>query len=257
MKPLWIKMGCPFRFMEHYTKKDDIKKVTIQEKAGKWYVSISIEIPDPIPVFDPQSKNPIRPIGIDVGCKDLAITSDGKKYYPDQKNGFNKWNMVLKRAQKKMSRKKGAKKGEEKSKRFIKAKDRVARLMGKRAEYQHNCWHNITTQITRKHDVIGIEDLQVKNMVKNHKLARSISDKCFRIGRTQLEYKAKEKGCKVIAADPWYPSSKTCNVCGHKNTKLVLMDREWVCKRCGTCLDRDINAAINLKNIAIEEVKNN
>ena len=106
--------------------------------------------------------------------------------------------------------------------------------------------HKLSTRLVREHDVIVIEDLSVRNMVRNHSLARAIHDASWAELRRQLEYKADWYGREVIAIDRWYPSSKTCSACGAITEKLPLNVREWVC-RCGARHDRDVNAAINLR----------
>ena len=110
--------------------------------------------------------------------------------------------------------------------------------------------HKLTTMLTRDYDLIGIEDLHVKGMMNNHKLARSVADMSFFEFRRQLAYKAEAAGAKVIVADRWYASSKTCHNCGSKLPELDLSIRAWTCGLCGVRHDRDINAAINLKNYA-------
>lgn len=110
--------------------------------------------------------------------------------------------------------------------------------------------HKLTTMLTRNYSLIGIEDLNVKGMMSNPKLARSVADMSFFEFRRQLEYKSEANNTKIVVADRWFASSKTCNVCGIKSDELLLNVREWTCKHCGTQHDRDINAAINLKNYA-------
>jgi len=111
--------------------------------------------------------------------------------------------------------------------------------------------HQLTTDLTRRFHTIGIEDLNVRGMVKNSHLSRSVSDMGFFEFRRQLDYKAARRGGVVVVADRWYPSSKTCSDCGHKLETLPLAVREWTCPACGLTHDRDLNAAINLKNMAV------
>lgn len=126
-----------------------------------------------------------------------------------------------------------------------KAKLRVARIYGRISDRRRDSLHKLTTRLVREHDTIAIEDLTVRNMVKNHSLARSISDASWRELRRQLEYKAEWYGRTVIAIDRWYPSSKTCSACGRIVESLPLNIREWTCQ-CGAHHDRDVNAAKNI-----------
>lgn len=111
--------------------------------------------------------------------------------------------------------------------------------------------HQLTTDLTRRFHTIGIEDLNVRGMVKNRHLSRAVSDMGFFEFRRQLEYKAAQRGGVIVVADRWYPSSKTCSGCGYKLEILPLSAREWVCPACGSSHERDVNAAINLKNLAV------
>jgi putative transposase len=123
-----------------------------------------------------------------------------------------------------------------------------ARLANRRADFTHK----LTTRLCRKNQALVIEDLNVKGMLANERLARAISDVGFGVFRSQLEYKAKRYGTHLIIADRWYPSSRLCSICGWKNEALTLRDREWVCAECGAHHDRDLNAALNLKRLATE-----
>jgi putative transposase len=126
-----------------------------------------------------------------------------------------------------------------------KAKLRVARIYGDIMDRRRDSLHKLTTRLVREHDTIVIEDLTVRNMIRNHSLARAISDVSWRELRRQLEYKAEWYGRTVIAIDRWYPSSKMCSACGRIVESLPLNIREWTC-RCGASHDRDVNAAKNI-----------
>ncbi len=132
-----------------------------------------------------------------------------------------------------------------------KAKVKLARLHAQISNIRKDALHKLTTDLTRRFHTIGIEDLNVKGMVKNRHLARSVSDMGFFEFRRQLEYKAVQRGGQVVVADRWYPSSKTCSSCGHKRETLSLSIRKWTCPSCSAHHDRDINAAVNLKNMAV------
>jgi putative transposase len=132
-----------------------------------------------------------------------------------------------------------------------KAKLKLARLHERIAHLRRESLHQLTTNLTRRFHTIGIEDLNVKGMLKNRRLARGIADMGFHELRRQLEYKAALRGIRVVVADRWYPSSKTCSSCGQVLNVLALAQRHWTCPGCGASHERDINAAINLKNMAV------
>lgn len=213
-----------------------ILSATISSRANKWFVSLQVE-EDNKKSFT--TKNAV--VGIDLGIKTLATCSDGTTY--ENPKALKKNLKKLKRKQKQLSRKK---KG---SKNYGKTKQKLAKLHYHISNIRKDYLHKITSKIIDENKVIVLEDLKVGNMMKNHCLAQAISDVGLYEFRRQIEYKAKWNGRKVIFADTFFPSSKTCSCCGWTNPDLKLTDRVFDCKVCDMKIDRDLNASLNLKQI--------
>ena len=208
------------------------KQVTISKKAGKFYASILVETNDYTP------HNPAdEVIGVDMGIKALAVLSTGEEVPANQK--LKATLRKLKKESRNLSRKQ---KG---SNRRARAKLKVAKIHARVARQRQAVVHELSDKLTREFKTIVIEDLNVKGMVKNRKLARAISDAGFGMLRQAIEYKAALRGGQVILADRWFPSSKTCSVCGQIQD-MPLDKRTMECD-CGNVMDRDLNAAKNLE----------
>ncbi len=216
-----------------------IFSATVSKRANKWFVSVLVEIPNKVQT---DAKNNV--IGIDLGIKTLATCSDGTSYENPKalKNNIKR----LKRKQKQLSRKKLG------SNNYKKAKKKLVKLHYHISNIRKDCLHKVTTKIINENQVIVLEDLKVRNMMKNHKLAQAISDVGLFEFRRQIEYKAKWNNRTVIFVDTFYPSSKLCSNCGWKNINLTLTDRVFECKICDMKIDRDLNASLNLKQIYTE-----
>ena len=213
-----------------------------------WWLTVGVE-------FEPAQDNTpySEPIGIDLGVKDLAVISTGEKFKNINKSKkVKKLEKKLKRLQRKASKK--YEKGKEgsryrKTKNIIKLERLIRKTHQRLKNIRMNYIHQITTKLVKtKPEYIVMEDLNVSGMVKNHKLAKAVQEQALREFRRQMEYKCEWNGIRLIIADRYYPSSKMCSECGYILEKLSLSTREWVCPKCGTLHDRDLNASINLRN---------
>ena len=212
---------------------DKVKSITLsKEPNGKFYLSVLID--KPLRQV-PQSSSMV---GLDLGIKDFAVTSDGQviENIHFKKNEESR----LKRLQRQISKKVVGSKNREK------ARLRFAKLNEKIRNRKLNFLHDVTNHLIDENQVIVMEDLNVKGMVRNHKLAESISEVNWGEFRRILTYKAAWHGRQLVFIDRFYPSSKRCNHCGYINKGLTLKDRQWVCPECGSLIDRDYNAALNI-----------
>lgn len=236
-KALWLPRIGRVHCFENVTARVDgarVLNMTISRRGGCWYAALTVERDEPTVKQAPKG----GAVGIDLGVKALATLSDGT-VIPNPHH-LQADEQRLKRAQQALSRKmKG-------SKRRAKAKDRVARLHARIANRRTDTLHKLTARLAQTYSDICIEDLNVAGMVKNHHLAKVISDVSFYELRRQLEYKTAKTGAKLHVIDRWYPSSKTCSNCGSVKAKLSLKERTYKCEHCGLVIDRDLNAAINI-----------
>jgi len=237
----------PIKIVLHRDLPKDCRiiSVTISEtRSGKYYASIGVEVPDDY--FQNIDYHTGNNVGLDLGVKDFVITSDGDKY--PNLHAVNKAKKQIVKADRALARKAKGSHGRIKAK--IKRAKAYEHLQNQRKTYINQ----VSKKIVVNYDNIGIEDLNVKGMLSNHKLAKAVADVSLYEFTRQLEYKADWYGKKVIKIDRFYPSSQTCNSCGYRLTgedKLTLSDREWDCPNCGKHLDRDINAAKNILDNAM------
>ena len=234
-KKLYIpKFKEGIRIKQHRNIEGSIINATISKKpCGHYYVTITVER------NIKQYKRNKKKVGVDLGIKDLAVLSDGKRY----KNirPYKSLQQRLAFLQKRYSKK------EKDSNNKEKARVKVARLHERIANIRNNHLHQVTSKIVSENQTIVMEDLNVRGMLKNRKLAKSVADVSFYEFVRQITYKAKWYDRNLIQVDRWYPSSKTCHHCNFVNQDLTLADRDWDCPRCNRKLDRDFNAAKNIE----------
>lgn len=232
----WVRMREALRFSGR------IVSATISRVADHWYASITLDA-DEFPL--PQAENQ-GAVGVDLGVSALATLSTGEKV--EGPRALRSLLGRLRRLSRALSRKvKG-------SRNRHKAKIKLARLHERIANVRRDSLHQLTTSITRRFHTIGIEDLHVKGMLANARLSRAIADMGFGEFRRQLKYKASWRAGQLVVADRWFPSSKQCSGCGHVLQDLGLGVRHWACAGCGATHDRDVNAAVNLKNMAVSSI---
>lgn len=225
-----------------------IMSATVRRDGGRWHVSFTVEV-------ERAERAPDRPesvVGVDVGIKHLAVLSTGELV--DNPRHLVTAQQRMRALGRALSRKTGPDRrtGRRASKRWERAAARLGRAHGRVVNLRRDGLHKLTTRLAREHGTVVVEDLNVTGMLANRKLARHIADAGFAEIRRQLAYKTGWNGGRLLLADRWYPSSKTCSGCGTVKAKLALSEREFTCEACGLVIDRDRNAALNLAALAAE-----
>jgi putative transposase len=232
------KMADPLRLVWSWPEIDpatlDPTTVTVsRDPDGRWYATLHVQIADPTPL--PATG---RTVGIDLGITEFAVLSDGSRIANPRHLDRRAANLA--RYQRRMARKQRG------SNNRRKAAAKVARAHRKVRAARADFLHRVSTRLVGDHDLLVVEDLNVRGMVRNRRLARAIGDCGWGAFRAMLAYKAERAGRRLVVIDRFYPSSKLCSGCGHVLATLSLGTREWVCPSCGARHDRDLNAAKNI-----------
>jgi IS605 OrfB family transposase len=225
-----------------------ILSATVRRDGGRWYVAFCVEV-------ERDARTPARPtetVGVDLGVKHLAVLSTGELVANPRH--LDTASRRMRRLNRRMSRRvcPDRRTRQEASHRWHRARNAVSRAHARVAHLRSDGLHKLTTALAAGYGTIVLEDLNVAGMLANRRLARHIADAGFAELRRQLAYKTEWNGGRLMVADRWYPSSKTCSGCGAVKTKLTLAERTFICETCGMVLDRDLNAARNLAALAHE-----
>ena len=230
----WVRMFQSLRFQ------GEIIRVTITRTAHRWFVSITVDTGTP---HTPRETRGLPVIGVDVGINSLATLDNGTQY--KNPRPLKRYERKLAREQRQLSRKVFL------SQNWFKQKRIVEKLHYKIACIRNDAHHKATTEIVNGASAIGIETLKVTNLLKNRNLTKALSDSAWGGFLEKLRTKAKSLGIPIVQAPQFFASSKTCSHCGHKKDDLTLSERQYHCSNCGLTEDRDVNAAINLKHLAV------
>jgi putative transposase len=215
---------------------DMMRSATLSKtKSGNFFLSILVELPNEDVVKYHQTN---EHVGIDLGVKDFVITSDGEVF--ENKHFYKSQEQKIAKLQRQMSKKQ---KG---SNNRNKVRIKLAKAFEKLSNQKEHYIHSVVNDLLTYYDIVFMEDLNVQGMLKNHKLAKAIQEIGFYRFKSILTYKAFNNGKQVVLVDRFYPSSKTCHICGYINKGLKLSDRDWICPECGERHDRDLNAAMNI-----------
>ena len=229
----WVRTFETLRFT------GDILRVVIKKRGHRWFASVLVETTETTAKPDLRG---LPAVGIDVGINTLATVSDGRVF--ENPRPLRRYERKLARTQRSLSR------SEYLSNNWFKKKEKVARLQYRISCIREDAQHKATSAIVQGVSVIGIETLQVTNLLKNRRIAKALSDSALGGFLSKLASKAEALGVEVVKADKFFASSKTCSACGQKKTDLTLADRMYHCESCGMTLDRDLNAAVNLRPAA-------
>ena len=238
-----VKFRCNKKYAEYLQRnRDNIRQATLTKlPCGEYYLSILVDGD-----LTHNVKESHHTIGIDLGVKDFVVTSDGEVF--DNLHFRKNESKKLIRLQKQLSRKQNG------SNNRNKARVKLAKAYKKINDKKQYYLHQVSNYLIDENQIICMENLNVKGMVRNHKLADSIQEMNFGEFRRMLEYKAQWYGRKIVFVDRFYPSSKTCNECGYVNKTLKLSDRVWICPDCGKIIERDYNAALNIRDEGIRMI---
>ncbi len=223
-----------------------IMSASVRRDGGRWHVAFTVEL-------ERAERQPARPdsvVGVDIGIIHLAVLSTGELV--DNPRHLVAAQTRLRQLGRALSRTTGPDRrtGRRPSKRWQRAVARLGRAHARVAHLRRDGLHKLTSELAREHGTVVVEDLHVTGMLANRRLAKHIADAGFAEIRRQLAYKTSWNGGRLLVADRWYPSSRTCSACGAVKTKLALSEREYVCEACGLVIDRDLNAALNLAALA-------
>ncbi|EIV94237.1 IS607 family element RNA-guided endonuclease TnpB [Frankia sp. QA3] len=214
---------------------------TVSRTAGRWFVAFTVEVDREVPTGPSRRQRKARTAGVDLGVKHLAVLSTGEMI-PNPKHLAASLRRLC-TASRAYARSKPASAGRRRR------AARLACIHARVASQRRDGLHRLTSRLATTHDAIVVEDLHVAGMVRNRRLARAVADTAMAEVRRQLGYKTGWYGCRLVVADRWYPSSRTCSGCGGRNPSLTLSDRMFVCPSCGLVIDRDVNAAVNLRSL--------
>jgi len=236
----WVKiprLDAPINMAETLRFQGKIMSGVISSYGGRWWLAVAVDVGE----VETAVSGPA--VGIDLGVKDAAILSTGQ-VFENQKHLRSELRK-LRRLNRELARREKGSQG------WYRTKDKLAKLHAQIRNRRTDGIHKMTTAVTKQYGVIGVENLNVRGMMANHHLAQAVGDVgMFEIKR-QLTYKAALYGAVVVEVGRWYPSSRLCAACGWKNTELTLTDREWTCPECGCIHDRDVNAAVNIRDEAL------
>ncbi|MCK9928645.1 IS607 family element RNA-guided endonuclease TnpB [Frankia sp. Mgl5] len=214
---------------------------TVSRTAGRWFVSFTVQVAREVPPGPSGRQRTAGPVGVDLGVKHLAVLSTGEMIAnPKHLTASLR---RLRTASRAYARSKPGSAGR------AKRAARLARIHARVAHQRRHGLHTLTTRLAKTHDTIVVEDLHVAGTVRNRRLARAVSDTGMAEVRRQLSYKTSWYESALVVADRWYPSSKTCSGCGWQDPNLSLSDRTFACQSCGLVIDRDVNAAVNLRHL--------